>query len=194
MCVVDLETAGTWNDSVIFSLGLSFGEYTMEEKPFDQLVTDGLYVKFAALPQYREMGRTMDKDTMAWWASQGESAKAVIRPSPEDIAIERLPEIFDEFFVSKGVRFKDCDVYDRRSFDMTKLEHLYKVSLGRTGLSWNYMNEFEVSTALRFMGKDRYASIKPSDIKGMIYHNALHDAVLDHVRLQKTMIEIGMIS
>lgn len=194
LCVIDLESLSLWNDAVILSLGLSFGELTTTVPSFDQLVADGLYIKFDVKEQIQEFKRSVKPDTMTWWKEQGESAKYVLYPSANDVSVRALDGLVKDFFKTKGVDPKSVDIYDRRSFDCSKIEHLYKENLGLDELPWHYLKEYEVSTALRYMGYNRYGGISPKDYPQMVYHNALHDSVLDHIRLQKCMIETGMLS
>jgi hypothetical protein len=184
LAVIDLETLGSKSDSVILSLGLTFSRYD-EIKTFDELLSEGLYVKFDIKEQL-DRGRITQDRVVKWWYTQPIEAKKILFKKHDDISLYQLPKILDGFFASKGVDVKKVDFYDRKSFDMTKLQYLFEEELGGD-IFWNPNSEFEVATAFRFLGFDRYAGVQVSDIPGAIYHHALHDAAVDHLRLFKCL-------
>ena len=69
---------------------------------------------------------------------------------------------------------------------MSKLEYLF-VEEQKVDVPWDFHKEYEVSTALKYMGFDRYGGIFVKDIEGAVYHNALHDAAIDHLRILKCL-------
>lgn len=185
LVVLDLETLGSRDDAVILSLGLTFSRYDEHTKTFQQLVDEGLYLKFNIKEQLARGRKTQDR-VVQWWYKQDFEAKQVLIPKPDDVSLYSLPERFAAYFKSKGLTAKDCDWYDRKSFDMSKLQYMFEEELGGD-VPWRPTQEFEVATAFRFLGMDRYAGIQVKDIPGAIYHNAVHDAAVDHLRLFKAL-------
>lgn len=181
-CVLDTETLGSRDDSVILSLGLTVSRYD-DNKTFDELVNEGLYLKFDIKEQLTR-GRITQDRVVKWWYGQDSAARSVLIPQVTDSSLYALPSYLEEFFTLKGLSMRGVDWYDRKSFDMSKLQYLYEQELGRDA-PWDPMQEFEISTALRYLGMDRYGGVRVSDIPGAVYHNALHDAAVDHLRIFK---------
>lgn len=183
--VLDLETLGSTDDAVILSLGLTISRYDDKHKTFDELVKEGLCLKFGIKEQMAR-GRRTQKRVIEWWSKQDAEAKSVLRVLPTDISLYSLPTHLEAHLNSLGLKAKDIDWYDRKSFDLSKLQYLYEEELGGD-IPWKPTQEFEVSTAFRMLGFDRYAGIQVKDIPGATYHNALHDAAVDHLRMFKAL-------
>ena len=188
MAVIDLETLGVRSDSVILSLGLTFSRYD-EVKTFDELVNEGLYLKFNIKEQLNRSRVTQER-VVKWWYNQSIEARKILYVKEDDLSFYQLPEILNKFFEDKGVSLKKVDLYDRKSFDISKLQYLYEEELGGD-IPWNPNSEFEVATTFRMLGFDRYAGIQVSDIPGATYHNAIHDAAVDHLRIFKCLHSIS---
>jgi hypothetical protein len=183
-CTLDLETLGSRDDAVILSAGLTWSRYDDQNLTFDKLVSEGLYVKFDIKEQL-DKGRVTQDRVVKWWYNQTPEARAVLRPDPsKEISLYRFPDMLYQFLARNGLTAKKIDWYDRKSFDMSKIQYLYEEEL-KMDIPWNPNQEFEVSTALRYMGMDRYGGIQVKDIPGAIYHHALHDAAVDHIRLSR---------
>mgnify|MGYP001594552110 CR=1 FL=1 len=181
--VMDSETLGSVDDSVILSAGFTVSKYTDGHLSFDDLVKNGLYRKFNIKEQLSK-GRKTQKRVIGWWYDQDAKARSVLVPQPDDTSLYDFPAELEAYFKTLGLNMKDVDFYDRKSFDLSKLQYLYEEDLGRD-IPWSPTNDFEVGTAFRFMGYDRYAGIQVKDIPGATYHHALHDAAVDHIRLLK---------
>lgn len=185
LAVVDLETLGAVNDSVILSFGITVSKYTDSHLGFNELIKEGMYLKFDIKEQIAK-GRKKQNRVVKWWYEQTAEAKQVLIPGPEDVSLYSLDERLTQFFASKNLKIRDVDFYDRKSFDMSKIQYLYEEDFNKD-IPWNPVQEFEVATAFRFLGMDRYAGIQVKDIPGATYHNALHDAAVDHLRLFKAL-------
>lgn len=182
--VIDLETLGVGSDSIILSLGLTVGRYDVPQS-FDQLVSNGLYLKFD-LKEQLQAGRKKSDRVIKWWYEQAPEARKVLIPSPEDVSIYDIDELMCGYFNALGMDIKKVDLYDRNNFDLTKLQYLMEEELNKD-VFWNYHNTFDIPTAFRFMGFERYAGINAKDVPGCVYHNALHDAALDQLRIYKVL-------
>lgn len=182
---VDFETAGLYDDAVVLSFGMTVSTYD-EKVVFDDLVKDGLYLEFDYVEQVQKYKRKSQKSVMEWWKKQSPEARAVWNLPPKskykktslaDFEMECLT-----FLADRNINPKDVDLYDRKQFDVTKMQHIQEETLGIPGVWWNYQNTFEVATALRMLGFDRYGGMPAESFPGAIYHNALHDSAMDHVR------------
>jgi hypothetical protein len=185
LAVIDLETLAVGSDAPILSLGLTVSRYDDTSQTFDTLVQNGLYLKFD-LKEQLDRGRKASTRVVKWWYEQSVEARKVLIPNPADISLYGVGDQIQEFFKSKGIDIKKVDWYDRNCFDLSKLQYLFEEDLNQDVI-WNYHNTFDVATAFRFLGFDRYAGVRVSDFPGAIYHNALHDAAVDHMRIFKAL-------
>ena len=184
--VVDLETLGVGSDSIILSLGLTVARYDDTSQTFDSLVQNGLFVKFQ-LKEQIERGRKKSDRVVKWWYEQSvEARRTALFPTQEDKSIYDIESILKAYFDSRGLDIKKVDLYDRNSFDLTKLQYLFEEELDKD-VPWNYHNTFDIPTAFRFVGFDRYGGMRVDDFPGAIYHNPLHDAAVDHMRIYKVL-------
>jgi hypothetical protein len=183
--VVDLETLGMGSETVILGLGLTLGRYDTP-LTFDQMVSEGLYLKFNVKEQLAR-GRKTSERVVKWWYQQSKEAQEILRPRPDDVSLYDIDKYLLEFFKKRGLEsIHFCDLYDRNCFDLSKIQYLYEEDLKRD-VPWNYHNTFDIPTAFRFMGFERYAGVKVEDVPGCVYHNPLHDAALDHLRLYNVL-------
>lgn len=184
--VVDLETLGVGSDSAILSLGLTLGRYDTP-MDFDTLQATGLYLKFK-LKEQLDKGRKKSDRVIKWWYEQKPESRKVLFPTPQDVSLYDIDGYLKSYFSIAGIDIKKVDFYDRNCFDLTKLQYLYEEELDMD-VPWNYHHTFDIPTAFRFMGFERYAGIRADDIPGCVYHNALHDAAVDHLRIYKVLHE-----
>lgn len=179
-CVIDLETLSSAQNAPILSMGMTIGRYDTPQT-FDQLVANGLYVKFN-LKEQLQKGRTPSERVVKWWYEQSWEARQVLIPSVHDVSLYTMPSILTDFMSRSGVDIKKVDFYDRNCFDLSKIQYLLEEELNMDVL-WDYHNKFDIPTAFRFLGFDRYAGVRVDEIPGAVYHNALHDAAVDHLRI-----------
>jgi hypothetical protein len=71
--MLDIETLGVESSAVILSAAIIHWQPT-DDFTYDELVQRAIFVKFDAKNQV-DMGRTIDKGTLAWWEKQGEYQK-----------------------------------------------------------------------------------------------------------------------
>lgn len=186
LAVIDLETLAAGSDAPILSLGLTVSRYDDKSQTFQSLVDDGLYLKFK-LKEQLDKGRKVSERVVKWWYEQSPQARSVLIPNPSiDVSLYDIEHHLTSFFDRKGINIKKVDFYDRNCFDLSKLQYLLEEDLGKDVI-WNYHNTFDIPTAFRFLGFDRYGGTRVSDFPGAIYHNALHDAAVDHMRIFKCL-------
>jgi hypothetical protein len=184
--VIDLETLAAGSDAPILSLGLTVGRYDDTDQSFDTLIAGGLYLKFN-LKEQLEKGRKPSERVVNWWYQQDATAKKVLGPDPaNEVSLYDIKSHLLNFFQSKGLDIKQIDLYDRNCFDISKLQYLVEEEL-KEDVFWNYHQTFDIPTAFRFLGFDRYGGVRVSDITGAVYHNALHDAAVDQLRIYKCL-------
>lgn len=184
--VIDLETLAAGSDAPILSLGLTVGRYDDTGMTFQKLVETGLYLKFDLKEQLAK-GRKTSNRVVKWWYEQTPEARKILIPDPvRDVSLYHAPHYIKKFFEDKGLDIKKVDLYDRNSFDLSKLQYLVEEDLNED-VFWNYRHMFDIPTMIRVLGFDRYAGVQVSDFPGAVYHNALHDAAVDHMRIMKVL-------
>lgn len=184
--VIDLETLAVGSDAPILSLGFTVGRYDDKNQTFQSLVENGLYLKFG-LKEQLDKGRKASDRVVKWWYEQTPEARSVLIPNPDvEVSLYDIEKHLTAYCNKIHVDLKKIDMYDRNCFDLSKLQYLLEEDLNKDVI-WNYHNTFDIPTACRFLGFDRYAGIRVSDIPGATYHNALHDAAIDHLRMYKCL-------
>lgn len=194
---LDLETMSKWSDCVILSVGITIGEYKIEGngiEDFPMMMADSLYLKFDVREQVEKLGRKYTRDVMDWWNGQEAEAKAVLKPSKEDISLLELNNRIQKYLDERGLCWGNLDIWDRRGFDWPKIQHVYEVNLGFAKAPYPYQNQCDIVQFAKAYGMDPYLGIRASDVPGMVYHNAAADAVLDRIRLIKMFKELGVVS
>ena len=99
--VLDIETLGSVNNSVVLSVGMvavdSKHDYT-----FKELIENGYYAKLDVQSQV-DSGRKIHKDTVDWWSTQGHEAKHVLKPLDTDMHWTKLREDMIQWLTKEGV-------------------------------------------------------------------------------------------
>ena len=182
--VLDIETLGSVNNSVVLSVGMvaidSIHDYT-----FKELIEDGYYVKLDVKSQV-DSGRKIHKDTVDWWATQGEEAKHVLKPSPQDMHWSNLREDMIQWLTKQGVNIHKVRAYSRGShFDFGILHDLFRITGNASAdeLPWRFWNIHDSKTVvLTLLNKDSWElGVEP---EGFIHHNALHDAAREYLNME----------
>lgn len=179
--VLDIETLGTLSDSVIMSVGMvavdSEKDYTFEE-----LLKDGYYAKLDVADQVKS-GRKIYKDTLDWWATQGDAAKHILAPKPDDMKWRDLMPNMIDWLKSQGVQYSKAKFYSRGShFDFGILNDLFRRTgdAGPNDLPWRYWNLHDAKTVvLTLLGED--IDVVP---EGFIHHDCLHDAAREYLKME----------
>lgn len=197
LAVMDSETLGRWDDAIVLSVAVTIADLT-KAYTFQQLVDERtFFIKLDASEQ-RRLGRQTDKSTMDWWQGvntkhgPSEEAKAVsLRPSADDRSVFTLADDIRVGCHRLGIDPTKVDWCDRNLFDLRKVQHIIEVTCGQYGSEpWDYHHTFDVVSWLKGVGQtDRYAGVKSWELEGMLYHDPRHDAALDWLRIQKTMVD-----
>ena len=182
--VLDIETLGSVNNSVILSVGMvavdSAHDYT-----FKELIENGYYAKLDVQSQV-DSGRKIHKDTVDWWSTQGHEAKHVLKPLDTDMHWTKLREDMIQWLTKEGVDIHKVRCYSRGShFDFGILHDLFRITGNATTdeLPWRFWNIHDSKTVvLTLLDKDSWElGVEP---EGFIHHNALHDAAREYLNME----------
>jgi hypothetical protein len=182
MFVFDVETLDTNSHAVILSAGIIHIEDNTRPS-YDEMVANGLFVKFNSKDQIDRLHRTVSKDTLAWWAKQHKSVRDVsMKPSPDDLSPEDGLAMLMKY-VSKYPRTNI--VWTRGSLDQMVIDDL------ATQLDFNPIMEYncyrDIRTAIDiFTGSTNgYCDVgyPGFDRACVIKHHPVHDCALDGMQL-----------
>ena len=185
--VLDLETLGSVNNSVILSVGMVAVDST-KDYTFDELIKDGYYAKLDVKSQV-DAGRKIHKDTLQWGSEQGEAAQHILKPSPKDMHWSKLREDMISWLTDQGVDTHKVKVYSRGShFDFGLLHDLFRITEGvsQDDLPWRYWNIHDSKTVVfTLLGRDVWdMGVEP---EGFIHHDCLHDAAREYLTIQSAL-------
>lgn len=191
---LDTETLGRWDYSIVLSIGAVGGDVT---KPvsFEELVRNGFFMKLDAKEQKR-LGRKTCATTVEWWRNQKTHIQEMsLLPSGYDESVTVIRDKLLEFFKKFGEP-SDLFMADRNLFDFRKLQHIIEEDCKQVE-PWDYHNLGDFSSMFKAWGAGRYGGINANDIAprhGFQYHNPVHDAALDWLRTQHTLVRIGVVT
>lgn len=182
--IIDIETLGFASDCVVLSLGATaFTFETNRPNDYNQYVLDGFYCKFNPVEQLEVYKRTFDEDTIRWWKTQPEEARAVTRPSPDDVTLVEGMTKLNEWIKASGYNWKESFVWSRGTyFDFPKLEHIYnQIGIKPAYNGWKIRDTKTYCDVLTGGNSGLYHPKQtPAEF---VHHHALHDAALDAYRV-----------
>jgi hypothetical protein len=186
-CVIyDFETLGQdQQNSVVISFAmLSFSENRFTEEPYtyDELVSSCKYIKFDVEDQVNNFGRTINKETVEWWNSQGAEAKKQIRPSVEDVSIHALYE----FIINNCECPKIKKSYTRgNTFDPMFLQYLMIQTGHQDPFHWRTVRDTRSMIEGMSFGMKLDNGFTPGDLASkFVKHDPCHDVAMDVMRMQ----------
>lgn len=194
LAVADSETLGRWDDAVVLSFAVIIADLT-KRYTLQQLVNErSVFIKLNIEEQIKR-GRKKEKNVIDWWFGRDgkknapcEIAKKVsLYPDAErEIELDQFATELKIGCHKLGIDPRSVDWCDRNLFDLRKAQHIMEVTCGQySSEPWDYHGVFDIVSWLRGVGvEDRYAGMKPWEIEGFIYHDPIHDAALDFLRVQ----------
>ena len=159
--MIDIETLSTASTAAVLSIGAV---------EFDNAGEKGeTFYKVIKMQTCITAGLTVDGGTLEWWLKQDEDArKEITRPS---CGLREALEHFKVFHSECCVQGKGPNIWGNgAAFDIPIMENAYK-SVGLRA-PWKY-HQVRCFRTLRAM----FPSVKPPEIEGITYHNALDDAL-----------------
>ena len=200
-CIIyDFETLSKDPETgVVLSMaivGFDIDRFAANPYTFEDLIEGGeaskgsKTFKFDVKEQVSVFGRKIQKDTLEWWSSQGEAAKAVLKPSSNDISITLIEKLFTDYIGGRKLH----RVFTRgNSFDPVFLSSLLKATGNKEPYSWwNLRDTRSFIEGLSF-GADLNNDFIPPDFdeRKFIKHDPAHDIALDVLRIQYLVRALG---
>ena len=184
--IIDFETLGTSDDSVLLSIGVLAcpSEKTISIK---DLLTNGLYIKFNREQQFKA-GRKVDPYTLEWWEKQGDEAKNVLSSTNLTDIVKAQLKIrsfcFEHGFDKQNSRIWSRGMVDQRWWQsFCKTCQNYNPNINAFLGFWLWR---DVRTAMELLTGTTKGSIADDDPR-FIKHNALSDCCMDFLRLQEAL-------
>ena len=170
---IDIETLGASPDTVVLTIG---------GIKFDPKVEDGMHSEFHYRLDADEqiaMGRSVDEKTIQWWETQPEDVKNDAFSPEGRIPVEETLKALNKWLVGVDKLWCQGPV-----FDIGIMQDLY------TGIdlhwNWNFWDIRDSRTLFGLMPKDPRKEID------FAAHNALADAIVQSLCIQKVYKSLGM--
>lgn len=162
--MIDIESLGTRNTSVILSIGaIEFDETQIGDSFYTRIDIDSCL----------EHGLTIDGSTLEWWMSQADDAKRVF-DEPGKLLVPALLDLQSAF------SWKDKLVWaNGTSFDISILEHAYTKCKLKT--PWMFYNVRDYRTVKGMFPQDLVNRVR---VEPVVAHHALEDARAQMLTLQ----------
>lgn len=193
--VFDLEALDNKPTSVVLDLAAVVFD-TDDNNSFRDIIADSnrtFHVKFDVRGQIKS-GRSVGKQTVAWWANQGEEARAILKPSVRDVSLTDGMARFREFCEWHGINKSNGQAYCRgQSFDFAIIADIVdklEWEIGYSMFPVAFWNQNDIRTALRWVmaAPDlRKLPIKRGAFEGFVAHNSVHDCAKDVILLQTAL-------
>lgn len=166
--MIDLETLNTLSHGVILSIGaVRFNEDEIDDNAFYRVIT---------LESNLAEHRSISADTLRWWMTQNENAKALFAtPLREQVTLEQgLIDLRE--FLGTPLEAENTKVWGNGAdFDIAMLAHAY----GEQGTPWKFWNV----RCFRTLKSTEAARQVPKPANALA-HNALADALAQAQHLQ----------
>lgn len=180
----DMETLGQTEDSVVLSIGISCVNSEMKDLTFDQRMKYGFYAKLNKSQQLPE--RTVDKSTIEWWNSQGDSAKSVMS-SDHCVDVYTVYKQIMEYLHKTNYNADEDIIWSRGLIDQRWWASLCNKTFSKYGPVqdplpfWRWRDTRTACDLL--VGNPN--GIVLNEPEHFIKHNALCDAVMDSIRMHE---------
>lgn len=188
MFCFDIESCDIDSTTVILSAALL--HIDPENLPSDnndaytKMVTDAMFVKFKVSEQVKA-GRTMSKDTLDWWAKQGQAQKEKsFIPSTDDLTVqEAYDRLSDYFFSVPGA--KNMPIWVRGSMDQPAFESLCRVFKLKPITPFNNYRDIRTAISILYCDTEKagYVEVPNFNRDLVIKHQPEHDVALDMLML-----------
>lgn len=181
--VLDIETLGIFDNSVVLSIGGVVFDPETEFEFLDLTEDNSFFVKLKAKDQKERLNRTVTPSTIEWWKSQNDEAKKVLLPSDKDVDAETAIDQLNEF-VKEECEYdpKNSVIWVRGSLDFPVL-HSLALSCGKE-LCFGYNRIRDVRTAIDILynSNNGYTDMSKPCV-GFIAHDPVHDCARDAMLL-----------
>ena len=183
----DIETLGIESTCVVLSFAAI--PFELNEAPdYQELLDRACFVKLHVQQQIKEFKRTVDKETMDWWAKQSDLAKEKsfnIDNKRDTDAATGLSILRDSLGLKKKTEDnKDFVFWARGSLDQLVIDSLSKKVHGQMLIPFS--NWRDVRTAVDLLNEGSvggYCRVPGFDSGVVLKHDPVHDCAFDIMQL-----------
>jgi len=173
--MIDLETLGVLPDTVVMTLGaVKFDPYS-DAEPHSEL-----YLRLDVEEQTEAYSRSINDDTLAWWASQPQEIQDEAFGDHDRTSVDNFVQQLNRWCVGLDVLW--CQ---GPTFDFVILEDFYRM-VGQPS-PWAYWQIRDSRTLFSLMPKDPRKEIQTQ------LHNALADSYFQAKCVQKCYSHFGVV-
>ena len=181
MLFYDIESLGVSSESVILSAAIVYVD-PRENKTYEQVLDDVVFVKFDAQEQIQTYSRKVDRNTVEWWTKKEDHVRKMsFNPCKEvDVCAKEGLRILKQYAKSHKT---NTTVWTRGGMDAMITESLYK-QVNETPFA--YFNTFrDIRTAVDILyntsnGYTEISDLAPEFDKSKVKkHDPCHDIVYD---------------
>ena len=185
MFMIDIETLGSREDSVILSLACIYFDPTQKPSP-DQLRKDCFFIKFDVKDQVENYKRKIQKDTIEWWNKQCDLAKkkSFVRKSTDVSLIDGIQQ-FKLWVSEKDTNKKDW-IWARGSLDEFVLKSVESQLNVEPTFTYNRWRDVRTAIDLLYNQTNGYCKVNYDGFDAslnIIKHNPIDDCVFDIMML-----------
>lgn len=186
----DIETLSVESTAVILSAAIvsfNFDQTDDLDAEFKDLVGRTMYVKFDAKEQIQNYKRVATKDTLDWWAKQGEYVRNLcFLPTKQDKSALEGINLIKNYIKEHTIKGEDNIIWVRGSLDQLATDSLCS-AVGVESIE-RYSNFRDVRTAVDILAetsKGGYCKLsKPFNQDLVCKHIPSHDIALDILMLK----------
>ena len=180
MFIFDIETCDTESTAVVLSAGMV---YVNPNESYEELIKNGIFVKFDSKEQIQKYNRTVSKDTMDWWAKQCDQAKLfALYPHKNDVPALTGIQLIKDWMKNKTPNPENEQIFIRGSLDQMVFDSLCRAVGVERITSYNMYRD--VRTAIDLLhstAKNGYCEVKFDGFNrdNVLKHHPTADCALD---------------
>lgn len=186
--VFDIETLSIESTSVILSACLLYVDPSKlpedNNDAYKYLYERGLFVKLKVSEQIAH-GRTMSKDTLDWWAKQGELPRKIsFIPAADDLTVQECYNQLSEYFFAIP-NAKNLPIWVRGSMDQPAFESLLRAFNLKPYSPYNNYRDIRTAISILYSDteKNGYVEIPNFNSDIVMKHDPVADCCLDALML-----------
>lgn len=189
--IFDFETLGEVKTCAAVCVAMfKFNEERFLTNPYNfmDIVNETKIVKFDVEEQVKKYDRVIEKSTLDWWMTLPAEARAIVKPSDEDVSISEMWDIFNKY--TFGMDFKK--IYSRgNSFDPIILEGIFhSTGYGIPYPFWVYRDTRTMIEGLSWGSGLKHSFVVDECKDQFVAHDARHDIAMDVMRIQTLIRQV----
>lgn len=156
--------------------------FTTNPYTYHELVDNAKFMKFDVVDQVMNYGRTICKETVAWWGKQSKEAQAAIAPNA---AVDRPISELYSFYKENMPDYPRLTYTRRNTFDPVFMTSLMKATGNSEPYAWwDVRDTISYIEGLAITGDIKNNFVPDDLVEHFVAHDPRHDIAMDVMRLQ----------